>query len=195
MSSPDNYELVRDKIAEILGVYLTAQGSTVEVYTESSRPWEQLRNGGDLAVVNVTFDGDNDDPAGGDPVQNQKMVGTYHVDVVASAESRDGEPGDRAAALRVQEITRQARRAIMASENTYLQLRGTVWTRRVTSRQMLAAQKISQVYDLIACRLTVQVVYNEKAPQFDPVELEGVDVTIESETGLVIVTAPGNQED
>lgn len=192
MISPDGFEQVRDQIAAILAAYFAANDPSVGLYIESSRPWEGLRDSNDLTVVNVAFDGDNDDPAGGNPVQDQKMIGNFHVDVIASAVSRDGQPGDRAAAFKVQELARTARAVLMAAENTYLQRRGLVWSRRVTSRQMLNAQKVSQVFDLIACRLTVQVVYNEVSPQIEPVQIEGIDLTVDDQTGRVVITGAYN---
>lgn len=198
IEGPENFEKVGQAIAEILAINFTHQQTLaiddnkdptpyeVEVYDESTRPWEGLRGGRTNAVLNVTFEQDDDMVGRGDPVRQQTFTGRYNVDIITKSNTNDA-AGDSRAAFKAQQLAGFARRIIMAGAYTYLGLRGIVSRRRVVNRQMLAAPKADQLYDFVVCRLVVEVDYKEESPQVQAVTLEGVDLKVRDEDGQVVV--------
>ena len=77
----------------------------------------------------------------------------------------------------------------MSNTQTYLGLRGLVWSRRVqnvTTFQPDAADDMTQ--QIVGARVAFRVVFNEQSPQAETVPLELLSVKIKrAETGEILV--------
>lgn len=193
----DSFEIIRDKIGLILAqetanqqALATADGQNpknwkLRVYAERSNPWEMFLNSqADRSpLVNVWFDSASYDMSAGNAVERQKATMTYNIDVYGFGISADAEggghkAGDKAASLEAQRALRLCRNIVMAGENTYLQLRGLVWSRRIQSLTLFQPPIERPVHQIIGGRIALQVVANEFSPQVEPVELEAISVDV-----------------
>lgn len=166
IAAPDNSEIVRDKLAEILLTEEQAQRALAEadpsspdpnqwklrVFLERSNPWEEFLDqdtpAGDedfvAPIVNISLDSINYDPRSSNVVSRQKAAATYNIDCYGygvSTDTDDGhDPGDARAILEAQRAVRLVRNILMAAAYTYLGLpRGAnqvVWKRWLRSVQM-----------------------------------------------------------
>lgn len=202
IDNADNFEVVRDQIAAILVIERDDQKAQAaaagkdpalwdfKVFEERSNPWgDYLDEGADLTpIVNVWFDSDSFVEAATTRSQTQKCNAFYNIDITAAARRTAGLNGDEAAAKTAQRIARIARKILMASEYTYLALpRGTCWDRQIESRETfqpgIGADSSTRV---IGLRLRMRVSFNETAPQFEGVPLNGIDLEIKrKETGEI----------
>jgi len=203
----DTFEIVRDKIAEILAVETASQQALataggkdpdlwkLRVFTERSSAWEEwLNNPTDLApIVNIWYDRSTFDPAGSNVVSKQKTVGVFNLDCYGYGRAADDPggghtPGDLEAAAVVQRALRLVRNILMASEYTYLSLRKTVWQRWPASveafQPQLDGRAVQQVW---GARLAFQVTFWEFSPQYEGLELEYVSVTTKAPSGEVLM--------
>lgn len=208
----DSFEIVRDRIGEILKANFTEQETlatgagedpllfTAKVFIERSNPFEEWLNDPDSAdqvpIINIMYDTSSFDGAGGNNIDRQKTTGTFNIDCYGYAKAEDDgnpvgghTPGDLAAILAVQRCVRLARNIIMAGQNAYLQLQGLVWKREIQAITMfqpaIDGRTIQQV---VACRMAVSVVFNETAPQItgEPMDLVSYEV-FRAETGELYV--------
>lgn len=207
INKQDNFEIVRDQIAAILAAESVQQMQLAEqenldpeqwrlrVYTERFRAWEQYLNnpeGADLApIVNVWFEDADYDKSKSDAIQRQHTTGTFNIDCYGLGIAQDNPDGghfagDQQAALNCQRAVRLVRNILMASENTYLQMRGVVWgtrwIRNVSTYQPQLENR--QVQEVHATRISLEVPFNEFSPQYQARELDylAFDV-LRSETG------------
>lgn len=204
----DNFELVRDQIAAILfqesvnqQALATAEGKdptqwAFNVYSERSNPWSEFQTEGQATpVVNVWFDSMEMDDAGSDTVERQKMNGRFNVDIYCAdvtLETDEGqEPGDEKAAKSAHATARLVRNILMSSINTYLQMRGTVWNRKVQSlTSFQPGPEDAMVQHVLAVRVSFQVIFNELSPQAEPVPLEYVSTAVaRTEDGKILFKA------
>lgn len=206
----DNFEVIRDQIAGILVAEIANQmvlataaaqdpnDYKLRIFTERSNPWEQWLNNQDdtSPIVNVWFDNSTYDPKVSNVMERQKTEAVYNIDCYGYGRSADDGgtghiPGDREAAFEAQRALRLVRNILMAAENTYLLLRGLVWSRwpqAVTSFQ--PQQDGRQIQQVVGLRLAFRVVFNEFSPQFVPETLEflAIDI-IRKETGEIYLEA------
>lgn len=206
----DTFEIVRDQIAGILKANATAQEAlataagndpelhTFRVFTERANPfdeWVDAPSSPRRPIVNVLYDQQNYDKSGSDILERQKSTATYHIDcygyAVSQADGAGHIPGDKAAALAAQRCVRLVRNILMAAENTYLQLRGTVWQRWPQSVSMFQpAIDGRHVQNVVAARLAFDVTFNESAPQVPTETLEELAIDlIRAETGEIYLEA------
>lgn len=206
----DSFEQIRDQIAGILAAESVSQQALavtagkdpddwkLRVYTERSNPWETWLNNSDdrSPLVNVWYDSSVFDGTAGDVVSRQKTTGVYNIDCyglgVAADEPGGGhKPGDRESAFEVARCLRLARNILMASDYTYLGLRGLVWQRwpeSITSFQPEIDNRALQ--KITGARIAFRVVFNEFSPQAVPVDLDIVFVTIDRALdGQILVEA------
>ena len=205
----DTFEQVRDQIAAILAIEVNNQMTkateagknpqdwNLRVYAERSNPWEQYRNqdGEQSPIVNVWFDSSTFDGGSGSTVCQQTSETIYNIDIYGygySSQTDDGHsPGDKMAALECQRGIRLVRNIIMASENTYLQLRGLVgqrWPLSITSFQ--PQQSENTVEKICAARIQLRVKFNEFSPQYVGEPLEFLSTTVKrAEDGLIYFEA------
>lgn len=189
----DNFDLIRDKIAQILAdesvsqqAFATAAAKDpalwkLKVYTERSAPWDNGKPGDIL--VNVWFSASDIDKKSSDTVQRQKNDGVFNIDIIGFGNSKnDGAghiPGDEAA---VREATRGAslvRNIIMADIYTYLDMRGIVWGRMPKALEFFQPQMNNRAAThVMGARFALDVSYNEFSPQQTPAILEYLSTTI-----------------
>jgi len=203
----DNFEVVRNQIAQILANEVSNQMSlataagkdpelwNLKIYTERAQPWEKWLNdqSDSTPIVNVWYDSSNFDKSLGDTVERQRSGTTYNIDIyalgVASNNSEGGHnTGDRESALNAQRGLRIVRNILMADTNAYLQLRGLVGTRWPDSIQAFQPElPENNLIQIWAVRLALNVEFNEFSPQYVPENLEIIDVTLQrDEDGKVL---------
>lgn len=206
----DTFEIVRDQIGVILATEVANQKALaiaaakdpdlwdLKIYTERSNPWELYLNEDpeEVPIVNVWYEDSNFDASASNIFERQKTTAVYNIDCygygAASNNVAGGHnPGDREASLVVQRAIRLVRNILMSAEYRYLGLQGTVWQRWIRNIQIYQPQLENQaLQQLVAARLSFQVIFNEFSPQFDleTLELIAVDV-LRAEDGEIIVEA------
>ena len=199
----DTFEIIRDKIAAILFQESAAQVNlatlagkpnpddwALRVYVERSAPWDKYTD--DDIIVNVWFDTSNIDESASGTVEKQTQRGTFNIDVVGFARSKSNgaghTPGDEQAARNAARGVRLVRNILMASQYTYLGLRGLVGKRMPQSITSFQPQfNTNDFTDAVGARLALEVKYEEFSPQFEPATLEQLTVELQrGEDGLVI---------
>lgn len=214
----DNFELVRDKIADILlresqgqqalarAAQRDARAWELRVFTEASDPWvffpdpssDDKRDGrpeDELPLVNVWFDGTTYPAEGSDVVEQQTTVGVYNLDCYGTAVSKatlsGHEPGDRAASFEAQRAARLVRNILMAAHYVNLGLPKLVGRRFPVSMQTFQpAQDERPVQHVRAVRFAFQVRFFELSPQHEGAPLELVSVEVKrSPTGQLLLGA------
>lgn len=175
----DNNEKIRDQIAAIYAIEIANQIELAEaaeknpddfsfdVYLERSAPWTV----GKLPLVNILFDNDRFDNKGSTVVDKQKVTGTFYIDCYATKDTDDTTSGDEAASKEVDRVARLARNIIMAGEYTYLCMGARESSNIVIKRSVIKREKFqpdirTESYEnIIACRLILEVEYEEYSPQ------------------------------
>jgi len=211
INKTDTFEAVRNKIAQILANESASQVALaiadaqpnpddwkLRVFTERNNPWEQYDNSPtDISpIVNVWFDGSSFDPSSSNVMERQKSEGIFNIDCYGYAESEsDGighKPGDRESAFELQRCIRLVRNILMSSVYTYLDLRGTVWSRSIRSVKVFQPSIDNrQMQQVTGARISFAVVFNETSPQGDEsntLELVSVDV-LRAEDGEILAEA------
>ena len=206
----DNFEIIRDKIAEILVLETASQMALAEtalkepndwklrVYTERSNPWEEWLNEqeDESPIVNIWFDSASFDAAGSNVVERQKVEGTFNIDCYGFGASKDNpsgghHAGDELAAFKVHKAIRLVRNIIMSSQYTYLGLRGMVWQRFPQSITVFQPQQDAHTaQQIVGARLALRVTFNEFSPQYEGDVLEYVSVKVKrAENGEIVINA------
>lgn len=212
----DNFEIVRDKIAQILADEIANQqvlalAATkdpllwkLKIYTERSNPWELFLNKQDATVktpiVNVWFDNSNIDGQASNTVERQKVDGTFNIDIYALGISQtDGGSGhiagDEDAATEAQRALRLVRNILMAGTYTYLGFprkeNQFVWKRMVQAITSFQPEQTgNQAQQIQAIRLSLAVSYNEFSPQVEGEILDLITNDIKRESdGAIIAEA------
>lgn len=188
INKEDSFELVRDKIAQILAdetanqmqlatdAALDPTDWDLEVYTERANPWEKWLNDTTVAnkvpIINVWFDSDSFDMGQGSTLKCQAAEGSFNVDCYGYATSSDDGAaghlaGDEQAAKAAHHAVRLVRNILMSGEYRYLELRPLVSRRWVTTRTSFQPQQDTRsVQRIVAVRLVVSVKYLETAPDY-----------------------------
>jgi hypothetical protein len=220
----DNFEVVRDQIGHLLNENQAAQVALatsagepdpdlwkLRVYLERGDAFEAFMGepGKPLAqqdlspIVNVWFEGGTFDQSSSDVVRRQTHVGVFNADVYALGIARDNGqgghvPGDLSAALNLARGVRLVRNFLMASGNTYLQLRekggppngpgvGGRWIDSINMFQIEGMAELS--LNLIGARISLRVTFNEFSPQADESNLlETVVVDIRRASDGLLLT-------
>lgn len=210
----DNFEIIRDQIAAILVTEIANQQAkataatkdpdlwTLRVYKERSNPWEMfldIPQGTEqktiYPVVNIWFDNASLEGAASNIAERQKTDGNFNIDIYGYGISRDDGaghiPGDREAAQEAQRGIRLVRNILMAAENTYLQLRGTVWKRWIQSISMFQpAQDENRRQNIVAGRIAFRVDFNEFSPQVAADVLETLTAQVtDLPSGQVVINS------
>lgn len=205
----DNFEVIRDQIAGILAAESASQQNLavlasipaseykLRVYTERANPFDVWLNDqvDKSPVINVRFSDATFPGNSGDVVERQKAVGTFVIDCFGlgvATETVDGHiPRDQLAANESHRAARLVRNILMASEYTFLGLRGLVWCRwpqSITSEQIQFNTNNSIGVVVTQVRLSVE--YNEYSPQAVPVTLNYLAIDLKRDSdGAVIAEA------
>lgn len=211
MRGPDTFELVRDQIAMLLSTAVASQQRMaaivgenpddwrLRIYTERSNAWEQFLadDPADKSpIVNVWYDTSTFDAAASNIVERQKAEAVYNIDCIGYAMAEEDPagghvPGDMSAAFAAHRALRYVRRILMAGENTYLNLRGTVWRRWPESVKMFQpAQGERAIQQIVGGRLALRVAFNEMSPQVVAQALDIITATVSrAQDGEVIALA------
>lgn len=150
INAPDNFEVVRDRIADILSAESASQQVLalaadppldpklweLQVYTERVVPWAQWLDAPDpqseedpssntAPIINVSFDQDQFEQRSSSTVSGQKTTANFNIDCFGYAISMENPagghfPGDQAAAFEAQRAARLVRQILMAGTYTYL---------------------------------------------------------------------------
>lgn len=201
INKTDSFELIRDRIAEILAAETANQQSLatqagenpdlwkLRVFLEAANPfeaWLDPANQVDTTpIVNVWYDSGQFPRGAGDVARKQHCEGTFNIDIfgygIAAGDGAGGyNPGDRTAKFEAQRAIRLIRNILMAGEYAYLSARGVVGTRWIDAVNMLQPTMDGRTIQHIAgARIQFGVRFIELAPQYEPVTLEsiGVDIT------------------
>lgn len=192
----DNFETVGLQIAAILTQATIDQQALAlaaakdpelwkfDVFSEKYNPFGVFQNDKNAtSVVNVWYDTSNFNPANGDVVSRQKDDAVFNIDVYAAVAATDNpsgghNPTDESTVLALHRIIRLVRNIIMHPDNTYLQLKGTVWRRWINSKEKFQPQTgDSPVENVIADRISLSVSFNETPVIEEFPELEVVGIT------------------
>jgi hypothetical protein len=206
----DTVEIVRDQIAAILTLEVANQMALasaaskdpndfkLRIFTERSNPWDQFQN--DPAdrspLVNVWWDTETFDKKASNSIERQKGDAVFNLDCYGYGKSSDNvagghNPGDKEAAFEAHRAVRLVRNIIMAAENLYLVLQGTVWGRFIQSITIFQPDQNAQVVQqIVAARIALAVSFNEFSPQVvaETLELLSVDVK-RAENGEIVLEA------
>lgn len=207
----DSFEIIRDQIAAILVTEVAAQMALavtagkdpelwkLRVFSERSNPFEQFLNDPEADIsplVNIWVDNSQFDPGASNISERQKSETIYNLDCYGIGVSKDvaaggHTPGDEKASLDVQRAVRLTRNIFMASENTYLKLRGLVWGRWPHSIDFFQPQIDGRtVQQVKGARFALRVSFNEFSPQYVPETLELITNTIKrAEDGEILIEA------
>lgn len=206
----DGFEIVRDKLADILKMEIANQQVLalaagedpdlwrVDIYLERSNAWEKWLNkhSDPTPICNVSCDSAIYNKGASNKSERQKSETIFNLDCYGFGLSADDggtghTPGDREAALESQRAFKLIRNIIMSAEYTYLQLRADpVWGRWPQSWRSLQPEFNGQaIQNVNAVRFSLQVDHNEFAPQYTPVDnLEWLTVTTyRAEDGEILV--------
>jgi hypothetical protein len=192
----DSFELVRDSIAAILATEAASQKALAtaggknpalwdfKVYLERSNPIDNFATESDLTpVVSVSYEQGDFDGMKSDMIETQSHIATYNIDCYASGKSGDSGSGhvngDQIANEAVQRIARLVRNILMSPAYYWLNLKGTVGSRRITR---IAIQQASKGHDstinVAVARVVLQVRMTETSQQYTGQPLEYTSVVI-----------------
>jgi hypothetical protein len=197
----DTFELVRDKIAQILADEIAGQVSQaganadayrLHVYTERANPWNawlfsEIEQIDPTPFVNVFYEADTFNRRSGNIVESQETEAVYNFDCYGlgiGAETLAGHlSADQAAALESHRAARLVRNILMASEYTYLGLRALVSERWVDRRVSFPPPKDLQTVQRVGVtRLVLRVKFVEYSPQYEPVDAELLHIELKRDT-------------
>jgi hypothetical protein len=203
----DGFEIVRDRIAEILALETASQQAIAAaagydpndwkflVYAERIDPWELYRDGADKTpIVNVWYDSDVFDKSTSNNTTRQTTTSQFNIDCYAWAPSRqtvDGHaPGDESAAKIAHKIGRFVRRFLMHPKYERLGFSGygdPVWDRWVANRTAFQPQSGNlAVQNVMGLRVSLEVRHNETVELEEPETLELINIKLYHEPdGLV----------
>ena len=207
----DNFEIIVDQIAAILKVEAAAQFALattagkpdptlfdLRVFQDRSNPWENFpsKTNNETPIANVWFDSTNFVGAASDTVSRQKSSTVFNIDLYGYGVSSDNPagghiPGDAVAIEAVKRAIKIARNILMSSKYTYLELRGLVWSRWVSSITFFQPQQdADNAHHVAGARIAFLVEFNEFSPQYEPETLELVSAQVKrAEDNEIIILA------
>lgn len=193
----DNFEHVRDAIVAILAAETASQQAlaiaagkdpdlwALTIYAERSNPWEAFIDSPTQAdpIVNVWYESSTANPGASNSIQRQDMRGVFNIDCYGyaqSVETEDGHaPGDEAAAFAAHRAARLVRNIIQAAQYKHLLARDVVNERTITNVSAFQpAQQNSSIQQILAVRLTLNVRFNEFAPEYEGEPLEYLSLEV-----------------
>ena len=205
----DNYEIIRDQVAQILANEVVNQkalavsdsqdpaGWDFKIFTEKTNPFELIESvkgkaGGDAELANVWLDSVSFDQ--GDVVNRKQPDTIIQIDCVSSKNAADNASGgittqaDVRASLDAERIGRLVRNILMAATYTYLDLRGIVAKRWISRMQKMQPDRDDQpAQNTMAFRVTLMISHLEFSPQVTPGDMDEIIIDIKrGESGEVL---------
>lgn len=204
VTTQDNFEVVRDKICEILAAQTALQQYLAEEADEDPNEWkfyvtkerynpiENWMNDpvDKTPIVNVWFDSDSYREARSNNSTRQVFAGNFNIDVYCyetASETISGHiEGDQASTEKAHKLGRYIRRIIMHPDNIKLGLED-VWSRKIVSRNTFQPNSGNQpIQHIVGIRLVLEVEYNETIDLTTPEIIEHINITLQHEVdGLV----------
>lgn len=205
----DNFEVIRDKVALILAEeeanqkVLAAEASkdpdlwAFSTYIERATPWQLLEDSNgkitsETPLVNVYYDSGNFIKSKSDIVKRQNEDGTFLIDIYAAKNSLNESgtitPGDLRTSLELDRLIKLVRNILMSAFYTYLDLQGVVWQRWIQEiRKFQPAIEDRPAEHVMAARVNLQVSFNEFSPQEAGVNLEALNVELNTDSGGQVI--------
>lgn len=189
VNKTDNFEHVRDAVAQILASETVSQQSLAEaagedsddwafdVYIERINPWDSMTS---TPIVNVWFDSENPSDSGSNSSSRQRVISRINCDVYVMSESLDTETGhtsgDEQSSKDAQRIARLVRNILMHEDYDKLGL-DEVWKRKAPSITMFQPTSGNQaISHVVGCRLAFDIEHNEEMVFSEDILLDGINV-------------------
>jgi hypothetical protein len=213
LNKSDSFQQIGLKIAQILAAETTHQQALAtaagvsatpyifKVYRERSNPWEAFsRSGNDTPIINVWYDGANDDKSRSDHIGVQSFNSRFNIDIYVYADSVETSgghtPGDEAAAVEAQRVGMMVRNILSHDDNRVLQITGDAKPLSKSVAELRTFQPRSgdqSVQNVAGFRVVLDVLHREKTDMIDEEAGEGIDVRYYYETdGQLIATLKYN---
>lgn len=203
----DNFERIRDKIAEVLAAEVVSQKALatsggkdpldwdLRIFIERADPWNEWINAPDSVaaraltspIVNVSYDRSDFDEEGSNLVERQKSGSQFFVDVYGYGLAQDvssggHKPADKRAREERDRAMRLVRNWLMSANYYDLGLPGVVWARWPVSIEAFHLRddndRTAPINHVAAARLTLRVVHEELSPQVTGTPLATADTTV-----------------
>jgi hypothetical protein len=201
----DTVEIIRDKIGEILLTEAAAQQVLaaaddkdpnlwkLRVFTEREMPWDEFREAPEQGsaeacpIVNISLQSESFDKSKSNHFERQHDTALFHLDCygygVSVATDVGHDPADEIAAFEAQRARRLVRNILMSARYEYLGLpRGAdqfVWRRWIRAIEMFKPAMGNQsIQGVVACRISLEVEFNEYAPQVETIAIGAIRVDI-----------------
>lgn len=206
----DNFQLIGEKIAEILLLERDNQKELAEaaekdpelwhyrVFHEASSPVEDFQDeaGDKSPVVNVWFENNEVDWKASNVVNKKAVDGIYNIDCYGygiSTETMEGHlPSDKASALESQRIACLIRNIIDSNVNVWLDMKGVVSQRKTMGISMFQPQRINgePMEHVVGARLRLEVRHVEYAVQMAPEEISEISINVRRKgTGEIYINS------
>jgi hypothetical protein len=193
----DTIEVVRDQLAALLSLELQnqfvlardkgiprPQDYNINVFVENTRPYDGAMIGyGQISLVNILISKVTV-PTSNPRIGNQKEKAVIFIDCAADGNNAGDFRDDKSATFRAWKIMRLVRRIIMSDQYAYLGMRGTVTSRTVTQMEA-GSPNVQAALALTVIRATLEVEFVERSIETPSVILEGIDYTVDADTGEV----------
>jgi hypothetical protein len=197
IEEPDTLEVMRDQLAALLSLELQnqyalarekgiprAQDYSVKVFVENTRPYDGATIGrGQISLINILVSKVTA-PTSNPRIGNQKEKAIVFIDCAADGNNTGNFRDDKSATFRAWKIMRLVRRIVMSDQYAYLGMRGTVTSRTFTQMEA-GSPNIQAALALTVIRATLEVDFVERSIETPSVTLEGIDYTVDADTGQV----------
>ncbi|MCQ2052252.1 MAG: hypothetical protein MJY74_08645, partial [Bacteroidaceae bacterium] len=124
--------------------------------------------------------------SGSAKVNTTKETATYRIDLYAIG-NYDGKFAGRKASLKAWKLARCVRRIFKSDVYTYLLLRGLVSATEIKTMEGGAPNMADSAVKVAQVRITLDVTFDQKAPQTTGEILEIIPVTVLDESGQIVV--------
>ena len=202
ISTPDTVEIIRDQIAAILLLELSNQKNLAEqahltdaadydiaVYLEKQFPVDVAGGSEKFPAVNVQLI-QSDYANGSSQVDANKRTAVFYLDCYGCGNAGNADT-DNAAVIKAWKVGRLVRNIIAAGQYTYLGMRTDKNKPGVCSRKIRSLSTgvpsgiVNGAYQVVICRLELEVSFYEFSPQASGVKYELYDFVCRDPDGKV----------
>jgi hypothetical protein len=177
----------------------------LRVYADRVNPWEQFLNDApdnrvdDSPIVNILFDQESTEEKRSNTSVRQQVTGVYTIDIYGFGRAENNTegghlPGDVAANAKSKLGIRLVRNILMSGYYNKLgvdQPQTLIGDRMI--RSIVQFQPVKQdgqpIQRLVANRISLEVSFNEYAPEYQGEMLEELGITVDNESGDEILSA------
>ncbi len=199
LDNPDNVEIIRDQIGGIIAIEMdnqyqlalqendpVADDYLATVLIENDEPFNAGGDNNLFPLINVDIE--RTQHASRDAstsVNYNKMQATFNVDCYQTG-NYEGKFAGRTAAIKAWKLARCVRAILDSDVYTYLNLRGVVCAVNVSGMQSGVPSMSDSAVKVVVVRLTVDVTYDQDAPQTSGPGMEIMSVVISDDNGQII---------